>query len=79
MSTIQRHPRRPFRPICSGPPLSFSAILDSLAENLPGPRLPGRSQRLPKQGLSISPGRLTELSDRLSPLWHIAAARSILP
>lgn len=38
MSTIQRHPRRPFLPICSGPPLSFSAILDLLAEYLPGPR-----------------------------------------
>ncbi len=41
MSTIQRHPRRPFRPICSGPPLSFSAILDLLAEYLPAlPRRP---------------------------------------
>lgn len=43
------------------------------------PPPPRRSQRLPKQGRSISPGRLTELSDCLSPLCHIAAARSTCP
>lgn len=32
-----------------------------------------------KQGRSISPGRLTGLSDCLSPLCHIAAARSTCP